>query len=139
MTCGFALLQVRVRALVTTVQAGSEVLFARPATLHTSHGAWSIPTRGKLSFEVCGHAATPCLLSPCVSSPPARSIFSQVEYFREPLQSWQQLHPAAAEQLKALLQDDDAGYNPAFLLQLVCDDLAFSSEQAMDLLNCLHG
>lgn len=65
--------------------------------------------------------------------------FSQVEYFREPLQSWQQLHPAAAEQLKALLQDVDAGYNPAFLLQLVCDDLAFSSEQAMDLLNCLHG
>ena len=77
----FALLQVRGRALVTTVQAGSEVLFARPATLHTSHGAWSIPTRGKLSFEVCGHAATPCLLSPCVSSPPARSIDRRLSTF----------------------------------------------------------
>lgn len=135
----FALLQIRVRALVTTVQAGSEVLFARPATLHTSHGAWSIPTRGKLFFEVCGHAATPCL-PVAVRLITSRTLhYSQVEYFREPLQSWQQLHPKAAEQLKALLQDDDAGYNPAFLLQLVCDDLAFSSEQAMDLLNCLHG
>ena len=76
--------QFQVRKRVITVMGGVEMLFSRPATLHTaSGGTWTVPTRGTLTFEV--------------------------EYFREPVESWQKVHPLTYKKLLAMVSNEEGG------------------------------